>query len=226
MIALDYLNIKIDKNYNLLLEDKIIKPKIRTKEDMKDVLLEYDGKNEDLYYMYRGVFLEKDREIFEKYRIRHDITLIPDKIIGREYNKTYGHYHPGNYIEIYEVLNGKAIFVLQSRDFKNLIIMEAKKGDQILILPGYGHVTINIGKEPLILSNLVYWDFESDYSIYKEKKGAMVYITLDGIIFNKNYSNDFSVIKLNGKRIFDESIYLEFLKNPENFEFLKESFKI
>ncbi|MEM1895932.1 MAG: glucose-6-phosphate isomerase family protein [Nanopusillaceae archaeon] len=226
MISLDYLNIKIDKNYNLLLEDKIIKPKIRTKEDMKDVLLEYDGKNEDLYYMYRGVFLEKDREIFEKYRIRHDITLIPDKIIGREYNKTYGHYHPGNYIEIYEVLNGKAIFVLQSRDFKNLIIMEAKKGDQILILPGYGHVTINIGKEPLILSNLVYWDFESDYSIYKEKKGAMVYITLDGIIFNKNYSNDFSVIKLNGKRIFDESIYLEFLKNPENFEFLKESFKI
>ncbi|MEM1688281.1 MAG: glucose-6-phosphate isomerase family protein, partial [Nanopusillaceae archaeon] len=158
--------------------------------------------------------------------IRHDITLIPDKIIGREYNKTYGHYHPENYIEIYEVLNGKAIFVLQSRDFKNLIIMEAKKGDQILILPGYGHVTINIGKEPLILSNLVYWDFESDYSIYKEKKGAMIYITLDGIIFNKNYSDDFSVIKLNGKRIFDESIYLEFLKNPENFEFLKESFKI
>ncbi|MEM4772933.1 MAG: hypothetical protein QW648_02900, partial [Nanoarchaeales archaeon] len=70
------------------------------------------------------------------------------------------------------------------------------------------------------------WDFESDYSIYKEKKGAMIYITLDGIIFNKNYSDDFSVIKLNGKRIFDESIYLEFLKNPENFEFLKESFKI
>ncbi|MEM4511651.1 MAG: glucose-6-phosphate isomerase family protein [Nanopusillaceae archaeon] len=226
MISLDYLNIKIDKNYNLLLEDKIIKPKTRTKEDMKDVLLEYDGKNEDLYYMYRGVFLEKDREIFEKYRIRHDITLIPDKIIGREYNKTYGHYHPENYIEIYEVLSGKAIFVLQSRDFKNLIIMEAKKGDQILILPGYGHITINIGKEPLILSNLVYWDFESDYSIYKEKKGAMIYITLDGIIFNKNYPNDFSVIKLNGKRIFDESIYLEFLKNPENFEFLKESFKI
>ncbi|MEM1782745.1 MAG: hypothetical protein QW483_02590, partial [Nanopusillaceae archaeon] len=79
---------------------------------------------------------------------------------------------------------------------------------------------------PLILSNLVYWDFESDYSIYKEKKGAIIYVTLDGIVFNKNYLEDFFVVKLNGKKLFDENIYLEFLKNPENFKFLKESFKM
>ncbi|MEM0379404.1 MAG: glucose-6-phosphate isomerase family protein [Nanopusillaceae archaeon] len=226
MINLDYLDIKIDDNYNLLVEGDIVKPKIRRKEDMKDVLLNYEGENEDLYYMYRGVFLKKDKEVFEKHRIRHDITLIKNKIIGREYNKTYGHYHPNNYPEIYEVLNGKALFILQSRDFRSLIIVEAKKGDQVVILPGYGHVTINIGNDPLILSNLVYWDFESDYSIYKEKKGAIIYVTLDGIVFNKNYLEDFFVVKLNGKKLFDENIYLEFLKNPENFKFLKESFKM
>ncbi|MEM4680557.1 MAG: glucose-6-phosphate isomerase family protein, partial [Nanopusillaceae archaeon] len=109
MINLDYLDIKIDDNYNLLVEGDIVKPKIRRKEDMKDVLLNYEGENEDLYYMYRGVFLKKDKEVFEKHRIRHDITLIKNKIIGREYNKTYGHYHPNNYPEIYEVLNGKAL---------------------------------------------------------------------------------------------------------------------
>jgi len=227
MIVLeDYLGIEIDDEYNLQINGEIIKPAIRKKSEMKDILLEFDGKEEDLYYMYRGVFRKKDKEIFEKYRIRHDITIIPNKIIGEEYNKTYGHYHPNNYPEIYEVIRGEAIFLMQSRDFKSLIMVKAKRGDQVLILPGYGHVTVNVGNEPLIMSNLVYWDFESDYSVFKEKKGAMIYITRDGIKINNNYPLDFEVIRVDSRKIFDGNIYEEFIKNPDRFMFLREKFNI
>jgi len=230
IILEDYLGIEIDDNYNLRIDGYIVKPSIRKKSEMKDVLLEYDGKEENLYYMYRGVFRREDRKIFEKYRIRHDITLIPNKIVGIEYNKTYGHYHPNNYAELYEVIRGEAIFIMQSRDFRNLILVKAKRGDQVLILPGYGHVTVNIGNEPLIMSNLVYWDFESDYSIFKEKRGALVYITKDGIKINENYLLEVKNIDFGNvvyaKRIFDRNIYEEFVSNPDKFMFLKEKFNI
>ncbi|RIB35657.1 MAG: hypothetical protein BXU00_00965 [Candidatus Nanoclepta minutus] len=225
MIVLDdYLGIEIDEKYNLRLNGRIIEPKVRRKKDMEPVLLEYDGEDEEMYYMYRGIFREEDEKQFQDYRIRHDITVVPNKMVGKEYNKTFGHYHPDNYPELYEVIRGEAIFIMQSRDFKSLILIRAKRGDQILILPGYGHVMVNVGREPLITSNLVYWDFESDYSVFRERRGAMVYITEDGIKVNDSYPLDFEIIKLEAKKIFEENIYKEFINNPKKFGFLKEKF--
>ncbi|RDD52746.1 hypothetical protein BA065_00505 [Nanoarchaeota archaeon NZ13-N] len=225
MIVLDdYLGIEIDEKYNLRLNGRIIEPKVRRKKDMEPVLLEYDGEDEEMYYMYRGIFREEDEKQFQDYRIRHDITVVPNKMVGKEYNKTFGHYHPDNYPELYEVIRGEAIFIMQSRDFKSLILIRAKRGDQILILPGYGHVMVNVGREPLITSNLVYWDFESDYNVFRERRGAMVYITEDGIKVNDSYPLDFEIIKLEAKKIFEENIYKEFINNPKKFGFLKEKF--
>ncbi len=226
IILEDYLGIEIDDDYKLKVGNRVIEPRIRKKKEMEPVLLEFDGQDEDMYYMYRGVFREEDEDIFKKYRIRHDITVLPNKIIGKEYNKTFGHYHPNNYPELYEVIRGEAIFLMQDRNFRSLILVKAKKGDQVLVLPGYGHVTINIGKEPLIMSNLVYWDFQSDYSVFKEKKGAMIYLTTEGVKINENYPLDFEVVKLDGKKIFEKNLYEEFISNPDRFTFLKETFNI
>ena len=49
---------------------------------------------EELYYMYRNVARCEDRRIIERHGLRFDITLIPPGMIGQEYNKTVGHYHP------------------------------------------------------------------------------------------------------------------------------------
>lgn len=220
-----YFNFSIDENYSLHVEDKVIKPNIRKISDLKPVLLDTIDSDSPAYFMYRNIYLEKDKEKFEKNRIRFDITLLLPIMLGREYNKTFGHYHPKinnfSYPEIYEVINGKAKFILQSDNFDKVFIINAKKGDHIFIFPNFGHVTVNIGEEPLVLSNLVYSDFESDYSIFREKRGAMIYITKDGIIKNENYNKDFEITELEAKRIFND-LYEEYIEHPQDFNFLKE----
>ncbi len=223
MIRLDdYLEIVIDDDYNLIVEGEVVRPKVRRKREMAPVLLRAYGPDEDMYYMYREVFLRKDRGLFEEHRIRHDVTLIPSKKINGEFNKTLGHYHPGDYPELYEVIKGKALFLMQSRDYRRLVIVEAKEGDQALIPPGYGHVTVNVGEGPLIMSNLVFWDFESDYRPFVEKRGALVYVTEQGLIRNESYGLDFEIVRQSGRRLFSSNIYEEFLRSPREFAFLKE----
>ena len=223
MIRLDdYLGIAIDDDYNLILEGEVVRPRVRRKKEMAPVLWRADDVDEDMYYMYRGVFLKRDREVFERHRIRHDITLIPSKKVNGEYNKTLGHYHPGDYPELYEVVRGEALFLMQSRDYKHLVIVEAREGDQVLILPGYGHVTVNVGEGALIMSNLVFWDFESDYKPFVEKRGALVYVTEHGLVRNESYDLDFEIVRRSGRRLFSSNIYEEFLRGPEKFAFLKE----
>ena len=208
MIRLDdYLGIVIDDYYNLIVEGVVVKPKVRRKREMASVLWRADGPDEDMYYMYREVFLRRNRSLFEEHRIRHDVTLIPGKKVNGEFNKTLGHYHPGDYPEVYEVLRGEALFLMQSRDYRRLMIVEARKGDQVLIPPGYGHVTVNIGEGPLVMSNLVFWDFESDYRPFLEKRGALVYVTEQGLVRNGNYGSEFEIIKRRGKRLFSSNIY-------------------
>jgi len=223
VIRLDYyLGIAIDDDYNLIVEGEVVRPRVRRKREMASVLWRADDVDEDMYYMYREVFLRKDRGLFERHRIRHDITLIPSKKVNGEFNKTLGHYHPGDYPEVYEVVRGEALFLMQSRDYKRLVIVEAREGDQVLILPGYGHVTVNVGEGALIMSNLVFWDFESDYRPFVEKRGALVYVTEQGLVRNENYDSDFEIVRQSGRRLFSSNIYEEFLRDPEKFAFLKE----
>ncbi len=223
MIKLDdYLGIVIDEGYNLIIEGEVVRPRVRRKREMAPVLWRADDGDEDMYYMYREVFLRRDRGLFEGHRIRHDVTLIPSKKVNGEFNKTLGHYHPGDYPEVYEVVRGEALFLMQSRDYRRLVVVEARKGDQVLIPPGYGHVTVNVGQEALITSNLVFWDFESDYRPFVEKRGALVYVTEQGLVRNESYGPDFEVVRRSGKRLFGSNIYEEFLGDPRKFAFLKE----
>ncbi|MCX8158471.1 MAG: glucose-6-phosphate isomerase [Candidatus Diapherotrites archaeon] len=213
-----------------------VKPDIRTIEQMRDVLLdeEISGPRE-CYYMYRGVCNRRHAKKISDSDFRYDITILPPLFLGNEFNKTYGHYHPkaknGNsklsYPEIYEVLHGKALFILQKEDFSKVYFIKAKKGEKVLVLPNYGHVTINDSYKCLVLANWVYSGFNSDYTIFKERHGAMFYKTREGIIKNKNYSNIPDIFFLRPKELFsfksNKPIYnfvddlegITFLKNPD-----------
>jgi glucose-6-phosphate isomerase len=147
---------------------------------MKDVLLDKSLKHpKELYYMYRDVAFDEDRELEKKNQLRYDISIIkPDKL-GKELMKTAGHYHPGNYPELYEVISGEAWCIQQKpakEDFKKIldvIWVKAKTGDKIICLPGYGHILINPSKtQALITSNWVGTKFSSDYSLYCKAEGA------------------------------------------------------
>ena len=80
-----------------------------------------------LYYMYRGIKEDGD--------LRYDITIIPAKMLGMEFNKTKGHYHPESYGELYIVLEGEAIYLLQKLDqegeIEDVYMVEAQKGEDV-----------------------------------------------------------------------------------------------
>lgn len=204
--------------------------------DLKPVLKNNKGLDFDctIYKMYRGVSRVEDKEKITE--IRHDLTSIPAGILNGEFVKTYGHYHPIvndlSYPEIYQVINGKAIFILQDNpeNLQNIYFVFAKTPDIIVIPPNFGHVTINPGQEHLVLANLVFNHFQSIYEPYQKKSGAAYYVNDDAPIswsINKNYKNipqPKLVRPINpwGSQylynlLMNESENLHFLAEPHNF---------
>jgi glucose-6-phosphate isomerase, archaeal len=183
---------------------KRVKPDIRSLYDMADVI--YDQKwldaadDIDLYYMYRDLaFSNKDHSIILQYGLRYDITIIPPSNLGIEYVKTAGHYHPliegtkYTFPEVYEVLSGVAHYLLQKSENNkttDVIIVEAKEGDKVIIPPNYGHVTINPSNKELKMANWVSREFSSIYGPYRNCKGAAYFELSDGrIVKNENYQD-------------------------------------
>jgi len=207
-------------------------PDIRTFKELKKFI--DDGKkftdikdSEPCYFMYRGVF--------ESNNLRYDITILPSKKIGSEFNKTVGHYHPNKpktkvtYPEIYEVISGRALYLLQKNNLKDAILVEALEGEKVVIPPGYGHVTINPDERPLVMANLLDASFESGYDFYKIHKGGISYIIEDKdslkVVPNPSYPKkviprmarprDLMLFEIDASRLL-----FQFQENPEKFSWL------
>ena len=151
-------------------------PDIRRLNDMREVLYDKDfEKNSpdiELYYMYRGVK--------EKNGLRYDITVIPPAFLGSEFVKTKGHYHIGAYPELYMVLEGQALYLLQKRNAKgeveDVFSVCVKKGQCAVMPPFYGHVTINPSEtQDLKMANWISDNCKSDYSNFEKLQGACYY---------------------------------------------------
>lgn len=226
-------------------------PAIRFAEDLKPVLHQPEMLRENFpaYYMYRDCALsEEDRETISKLDLRYDYTVIPPAKIGDEYIKTYGHYHPVHreisYPELYQVINGKAVFLLQKRgrredELVDFIAVRVEEGEMILVPPDYGHVMVNVGEERLVTSNWVCRSFQSLYEPYARLRGAGYYLTTKGWIANRNYrklpevrevrSLADEVFNIDGEMytLIEDPEKLELLKNPEKYvELFKKALKI
>ena len=181
--------------------EKRVKPNVRMLFDMKDVIYDREwlsgAANTELYYMYRELSLsKKDALLMKENDLRYDITVIPPRMLGCEYVKTAGHYHPlvpgtdTTFPEIYEVLSGKARYLLQKPDgegIEDVVLIEASEGDKVIIPPGYGHLTINASNKVLRMANWVARDFESLYLPIKEKGGGAYFLLDEGIVKNPQY---------------------------------------
>ncbi|NYT16929.1 MAG: glucose-6-phosphate isomerase, partial [Methanomicrobiales archaeon] len=89
------------------------------------------------------------------------------------------------YPEIYEVLEGRAHYLLQKKDLSDIIMVHAEKSDIVVVPPGYGHVTINPGTSDLVMANLVSSSFTSEYGDYERLRGG-AYYELSGGRLSKN----------------------------------------
>jgi len=223
--------------------------------DLNDVRMSMDnfGENRDLYYMYRNVHRPEDESLIVSNHLRYDMTVILPGMIGEEYTKTLGHYHPDksnqkiSYPEVYEVISGRAFYLLQKPkrtadgfDFgiiEEAILVEVKAGEKAVMPPDFGHITINMDTEPLVMSNWVCGDFQSDYSEIKNYKGGCYYIVKDEnsykAIKNEKYSQVPELKIMTPKELeqfalsFSQPMYeagigdivkLKYLESPEAFK--------
>ncbi len=201
---------------------------VRTAEDMEKTLVDANiAENFDVYYMFRNIYASDD--------IRFDITIILANALGSEFPKTFGHYHPKSdggvpYPEVYQILKGQALFILQKNNpdkSVDVIMIDGKEGDVVLVPPYYGHVSINNGEDTLIMANLVYEKFNSIYDEYRDNQGAAYHILKDGEIKqNTNYVIDKNE-RINAKELNErykftsKDLLSEFHENPQKFLFLQ-----
>lgn len=188
------------------MEPEDCRPDIRRRTDMLDVLYDKNAAGiEELYYMYRGLCLVEDSKDIAEAGLRYDITAIRPGRLGGEFVKTAGHYHPRKpdagvtWPEVYEVLSGRAHYLLQRMraeqpdQIEVALSISALPGDKVLIPPGFGHITINAGDDFLVMSNWVAEGFSSIYEPIRQMKGGAFYGLEDngGIKFvpNQNYSS-------------------------------------
>lgn len=225
-------DVKVYDDLSLLINDNKIYGSYRRLKDLRPVL--YDEvyefpENMPLYAMYRGFCFKDHENTFKNKEIRFDLTVMANLCLGREPNKTLGHYHPIaednlSYPEIYQVLYGKATYLLQKKiddEVVDFIIMNAREGETVLIPPGYGHVTVNTGETILIMANLVSNRFDSIYDDYIRKRGAAYYLLKDGsLIPNKNYKK-ISGFRFSSKKFLaSKDLYNDFISCPSCFDFL------
>lgn len=203
--------------------------------------------NKEIYQTYRGIVFPKDENVFNKYEMSYDITIVHEGTVNGEFNKTSGHYHGWNskrtntYGEVYEVILGEALFVLQkSMDFDkhpetpkidDVILARVHAGQTLLVPPNYGHCSINVGTEPLVFSNIAYKPCPVIYDSVKINHGMayFIYKNENGKIDVKKNSN---YVNLPSPRIvnvseddqlginFYKGIYESFLSNPAKFDYL------
>jgi glucose-6-phosphate isomerase, archaeal len=171
-------------------------PTARTLEEMRPVLADPSCACSDpLYFMYRDLAkTDADRRWLHAHHLRYDLTVIPPRDLCGERVKTKGHYHPKNpagigYPEVYEVLEGEADYLLQSRTLDDIVMIHAASGDIVIIPPEYGHVTINpSGNRTLAMANIVSTAFESEYGEYVSHHGAAYFEMSSGtLVKNPRY---------------------------------------
>lgn len=238
------------------MEIKKIEPKIRYLAEMKEVLFDQTwaqtAPNLELYYMYRDLADNKEkRQEIIKQRLRYDITVIPFIMLGKEFNKTAGHDHPLvpqtalTYPEIYEVLEGEAIFLLQDsqgNEIKDIYTVKAKKKDKIIIPPNYEHLIINSSEKELKTANWVCRNFLSNiYKPFRSKHGFGYFALKNDSkkidwVKNNNYTvipslrslaanlwlEKFKIAKEKGiYYLVKELSKLDFLKRPEKYDWVR-----
>jgi glucose-6-phosphate isomerase len=219
-------------------------PSVRDAKDLREVLADRSCTDAGpVYYMYRDISRsDVDHRWLSAQDLRYDITVIPPREICGEFIKTKGHYHPDNpsgtgYPEVYEVLAGMAHFLIQNRDFSDIVMIAASAGEIVIIPPGYGHVTINPSKNTVLqMANIVSTLFESDYRGYESLHGAAYFeMVEEGFVKNPTYTASpslrFAAVSQQAAcsgtitaplydLIEQQTPSLEFLNRPEKYLFL------
>jgi glucose-6-phosphate isomerase len=189
------------------------KLEIRRVSDLRDVLCDKEwfktATNFSVYRVFRGA--KKERGLI------YDITVMPPRFLGKEFPKTKGNRNSNDFPELYTVLEGEALILMQKtkgKIVKDVVVIKAKKGECLIEPPEYAVITINPSRKTLKIGT---WVSEKNKNIYEELKkmgGACYFYTISGWLKNKNYESD------SKKKIPKLRFEKPLKKIPENLNFL------
>lgn len=192
---------------------KIKKLDIRLLSEMQNVLFDKNwAKKQKDFKVYR-VF----RGIKERGNLTYDITVIPPGMLGKEFIRTKGNRNSRGFQELYNILEGKAIFLIQKGEgekIKDVLAIRAKKGEYVVVPPYYYVITINPSKKTLRIGNWVSQKCRNIYEDLERMKGACYFYTKNGWIKNKKYKR---VQKLRFEKALKEV--------PKNLNFLERAWR-
>ena len=142
----------------------------RTILDLKPVLLDQNAEGPSIVYIVEPVtepWVNK--------------TIIQPGRLGKEYTKTFGHYHTVTAKpELYKVEAGEGVLILQKKHVDQVLLVRANAGDTVLITSEYGHSWSNVGTSALVLlDNWAYGHSYEDYAFIKKHKGMAYYLIED-----------------------------------------------
>ena len=161
--------------------------------------------SQPVYTVYRNIARSGDASTIQSSKLRYDITVIPPgSFVGsrNEFFRTAGHCHPlkpdtrFGYPEVYEVIAGRAYWLFQRPNpndpalIEEIYVVEAGPGEKAVMLPGFGHISINAFAEPLVMANWISDTFSYDYESYRKFRGGGYWLiqgpTPDTVEFEKN----------------------------------------
>lgn len=141
----------------------------RSKQELKDVLMDPKALGvKDPYFVIRG-------------EAGQNITIITPGLNGQEFNKTYGHFHKYQEVEIYHVVYGQGVLIMQRNDengeAKEIKVVSLRPGTTVEVPAGYGHTLINVGKIYLVvIDNAPNEPNVNDFEPIKVKQGFVYYV--------------------------------------------------
>jgi len=216
---------------------------VRKMKDMRNLFRDASGFDDEteLYYMYNGIYRQQHKAFFKDQHIKYEYTVLMPMLFNGECMKAHGHIHGFNpirqarHIEAYEILLGEGYFELFTyvENELQVLMIQVKQGDYLIIPPDYYHLSVNSGSIPFIFGDLIIEGAESDYGPLKTKNGAPLYVLKDtsgnvSFQFNENYlGHPLNISHLTVETLPWENplakipLYAHFITNPEKFAFLK-----
>lgn len=168
----------------------------RSLSDLQLVLMDKDSSGPDPVY---EVFTEINQPPWVNQ------TVIQPGKIGREYPKTFGHYHGVLVDETYRLVEGAGVLILQKRrktndeklmtnEVERVILVKMKPGDEVIITPEWGHSWSNTRDMPLIsYDNWSAGHSDSDYQLIRELGGMSYFLVEENReavpVKNPNYND-------------------------------------
>lgn len=166
----------------------------RTLDELRPVLKDENSSGPDpVYWVFSEV--SEDWE---------NLTVIAEGNFNGEFAKTFGHYHGADVGEVYHLIDGKGVLLLQKKHMEEgewvkdqvdeVLLIKVDPGEEVTITPEWGHSWSNVGEGPLIsFDNWREGHTPRDYQVIEKLHGMAYYLILENrevkAVPNPNYNN-------------------------------------